>query len=272
MQHRRSAFKSTKTRSAAPSASAAKLTRFSARRFGAASSRRRSKKRVKLPAYEYILNPSTPRTNFYNRCITIKNANSIAGSGSTYGFTSVFSLTGTLPDSSRTSLFANCNNGGTTGISELSALQGLFAAYKIDKVVLTFTQKFSEFTDAVEFPNMWIRYNYDPNRDVTSGGGVAQFDSSTDVKVHRFSNESQVFQYTVYPKVMTPSYAYTGITADGYAYGTVDKNPWIDLSTSGSGAGSAVPFWGVDCYFGNIPTNQQIQVDVELHCAFKWQH
>lgn len=221
------------------------------------------------PRYDYTLNPKNKSTDTYRRVITIKNANQIGGSGTTYGFTTVYSLTGALPNAS---VFSNCNNSGTAGISELVALQQLFTYYKIEKAVVTLTMKLTEFSDAVEPPNVLVRYNYDPNRYITVGGGTSQLDSSTDVKVHRFTNESMVFQYTTYPKVLTPQYLYSGVTADGYAYGVKEgTQPWVDLSSTGSGAGAAVPYWGTDFVFGNIPSGQTIQCDIELHCAFKWQ-
>ena len=271
MQNRRNAFKSTATRASRGTRVSGSAAR--SKRFGAFRKTRRGKARRSLPQplrpYDYALNVAPPRSNFYRRVVTIRDAQSIAGGGAAYGATSVFSLTGAIPASGYVS---NMNNNGTTGITELASLQNLFALYKITKVVVTFRSKLTEFSDATQALELMYRYNYDANRQVNSGGGSAQFDSSTNVKVHRFSNESPFVTATIYPKIQAPTYAYTGVTADGYALGAVDS-PWIDLSTdSEHGGGASVPYYGLDFYFPYMAVGTQVGIDVELTIDFKYQH
>lgn len=187
------------------------------------------------PRYDYILNPSTYQ-DYYKRVFTIKDANNLNGPNGPYGFTTCFNLNGNIPI---TGMFANCNNSGSTGIGDLAALQSVFSFYKIDKVVATFTAVNTEFSDAIEMPSVQCRYNYDIDKLVTTGGGPIQLEDLTDVKVHKFTNESSVFQYTVYPKQQEPAYLSTTLGVASYVSGPVYKNKWVDLD-SGRG-GDAVP-------------------------------
>lgn len=270
MQSRRNAFKSTATRTGDRYASS-RAAKSKAYGRGRKKSSRRARKSLPqaLRPFDYTLNSGNAAQNYYQRVVTIRSANYFVGTGVAYGGSSQFSLAGTLANDGWQ---MNMNSSGGAAISELTALQGLFGFYRIKMVKVTFRMTKSEFTDAISMPEMMYRYNYDPNRIVTAGGGSTQLDSSTNIKVHRFSNESPFVTATIYPKVLAPTYAYSGVTADGYALGPVDS-PWIDLSVASShGGGAAVPYFGLDYWFNNIPTEQEIRVDVELTCEFKMQH
>lgn len=272
MQKRRDAFKSTATRASAKYAGSA-AAKSKAYGRGRKKSARRAKRSLPqaLTPFSYTLNKAPPGSNFYRRVVTMRNASSFTGTGSAVGMTSVFNLTGVVPSSS-SGILANFNTSGAAAITELSHLQSLFAVYKISKVRVTFRQRNTEYADGIQWPEMMYRYNYDVNRILTSGGGAAQLDSSTNIQVHKFTNDSPFVTATVYPKIQAPMYAYTGLTADGYALGPVDS-PWIDLSAaSAHGGGVDVPYWGLDVYFINIPTGQVIDCDVELTLDLKWQH
>ena len=186
------------------------------------------------------------------------------------GFTTWFNLDGLPPDNVHR---INCRDASqpAVGIGELAALQALFSSYRIRKVRVDFRITQTEFTDNVYMPVITYRYNYDPNKVVTPGGGLAQMDSSTDIKQHMFTNESPMVSATIYPKVLAPLYAVSGLTADGYGLSSVSP-PWMDLSTTGHGAASSVPHLGLDVWMNNLPSGQYLYVDVEFDVEFKWQH
>lgn len=272
MQRRRDAFKSTATRSLDRYAGS-RAAKSKAYGRGRKKSARRAKRSLPqaLTPFHYTLNKANPAANFYSRVITMRNANYFVGGGTAYGATSVFNLSGVIP---KTGIQANMTNtpSSTSAITELTHLQSLFSVYKIRKVKVTFRARSTEFTDATQWPEMMYRYNYDVNRMISTGGGPQQLDSSTNIQVHKFTNESPLVTATVYPKIQAPTYAYTGVTADGYALGPTES-PWIDLSAaSAHGGGADVPYWGLDYYFLQIPSGQTIDVDVELTIDFKWQH
>jgi len=270
MQSRRNAFKSTATRSGDRYASS-RAAKSKAYGRGRKKTARRAKRSLPQPLrpFDYTLNTGSAAQNYYQRVVTIRNANYFVGTGVAYGGSSQFSLAGTLANDGWQ---MNMNSGGGSAISELASLQLLFGFYRIKKVKVTFRMQRAEFSDGVVMPEMMYRYNYDPNRVVTAGGGSLQLDSSTNIKVHRFSNDSPFVTATIYPKVLAPTYSYTGVTADGYALGPIDS-PWIDLSAASShGGGAAVPYFGLDYWFNNIPAEQQINIDVELTIEFKQQH
>lgn len=270
MQRRRDAFKSTATRSSDRYASS-RAARSKAYGRGRKKSARRAKRSLPqaLTPFQYTLNKAPAGSNYYRRVITMRNASSITGTNNPVGMTSAFNLTGVTP---KAGVFANFNVSGAAAITELTHLQSLFSVYKISKVRVSFRSRVTEYQDGVQWPEMMYRYNYDVNRMITSAGGSAQLDSSTNINVHKFTNDSPLCVATVYPKIQAPTYSYTGVTADGYALGPTDA-PWIDLSSATAhGGGADVPFWGLDVYFVSVPTGQVIDIDVELTVDLKWQH
>lgn len=269
MQRRRNDFKSTATRTGDRYASS-RAAKSKAYGRGRKKTARRAKRSLPQPLtpYDYVLNKSRPGQNYYQRVVTIRNASYFVGTGAAVGASTQFNLTGAVRNDGWQMNF----NVGGAGISELTSLQQLFGFYRIKMVRATFRLQKSEFTDAVQVPEMMYRYNYDPNRVISAGGGSMQLDSSTNIKVHRFTNDSPYVTATIYPKVLAPTYSYSGVTDDGYALGPIDS-PWIDLSAESShGGGAAVPYFGLDYWINTIPADNQINIDVELTIEFKMQH
>lgn len=216
-----------------------------------------------LVPYETIRNTNPQKSMRWAK--TIFNNTIWTGAGATVAFNGYFNLDAT----------SSANLASGNACPDLASLQGLFGMYKFEKIELTFRLRQLELSDTAQEPELYIRYNYDPNLDLTAGGGVAQINGWENVKTHKFTNQSPIFQYTLYPKVMVPAYSYTGV-ASSLGWGLSQHKPmWLDLSDqSGGGAGggggaTGVQHYGVSGYFGNIPTGQSISLDITFHFKTK---
>lgn len=243
-----------------------KISRFMIARMKRGGRRRMKARYSGIPTalvpYQTLRNRLVARPHRF--CKTIFNAYIVAGAGATVGGVTTFNLSGANA--------ANFAGGGA--VSDLAFYQGLYRTFRINKIILTWRARFAEFTDTVQYPELYTRYNYDPNAVITGGGGVAQFDGWENTKTHKFTNESPTFEYTIYPKVQKPLYAYTGVaTSLGFGLGIGSgPQPWLDLGdVAGVGvpAGIDVPWWGYAYYFSNIPSGQSMACDIEFQFECK---
>lgn len=212
------------------------------------------------------MNTLIPRT--YRRVTLISEAREISGGGGTDQGRSTFNMSGIRPDSTQ---YTNMSQSGTAAVTDLASLQALFRYYRIVKIRVFFRLTNTEFTDAVQFPVLYTRYCYDPNTPVPTT--PQYFNELTNVNRHSFTNDSPEFVTTIYPKIMTPKYALTGLTSDGFAYSPASPG-WIDFAGGPAGSqveGADCQHFGLDWFITNVPTGQSLTVDVEFTVDYKTQ-
>jgi len=225
---------------------------------------RRLAKRIpsSMQRYETYRNVNPGRPHKF--CKTIFNTLIVAGAGATLAGNTAFNMDG--------SNAANFASGYS--LPDLASMQALFRSFRIKKVVLTWRFPQLETTDTAQLPELYHRYNYDPNVIITTGAGVTQFDGWENMKTHRFTNEAPLCEYVIYPKVMKPLYAYTGVaTSLGFGLGAgAGPQPWLDFSdnsATGVPSGAGVPYYGYAYYISNLPSGTSLRLDTEFHFECK---
>lgn len=140
---------------------------------------------------------------------------------------------------------------------DIGNLSSVFGSYKCLKLVYTFKLVNLEATDNAVIPEVYIRYNHDPDLTTTSPGNLMV---QRNVVRHQFTPSDLMVEYTIYPKKMIASQVYNSTTLTA----TPVKASWEDTDKT-------VGHYGLQYYCPNLPTGMQIEVLCTAVVAFKEQ-
>lgn len=140
---------------------------------------------------------------------------------------------------------------------DIGNLGSVFGQYKCKKLIYTFKLLNLEMTDNAVIPEIFIRYNDDPD---LAAPNSASINNLRNVKRHFFNGNDLEISYTVYPKIIMAGQIYntTGFTA------VPRKAGWQDVDKT-------VGHYGLQYYIPNLPTGMSIEVALTAEVAFKEQ-
>lgn len=133
----------------------------------------------------------------------------------------------------------------------------VFNKYRCYKLQYTFKLVNLEATDNAIIPEIYIRYNDDP--DITTVS-TTQLLGQRNVVRHQFTPSDLVVTYTVYPKKMMASQIYQSTTLQA----TPVKAGWEDVDKT-------IGHYGLQYIIPNLPTGMNIEVLLTASVGFKEQ-
>lgn len=142
-----------------------------------------------------------------------------------------------------------------TQFPEIGSFSVLFNQYKCVKLVYTFTLKTISNIDDELVPEIYIRYNDDPDLTTTS---ISQMMQQRGTLRHQFTGTDLQVTYTVYPKIMMAAQIYQSTTLQAVPR----KAGWQDIDKT-------IGHYGLQYYIPSLPTGQKIEVNLTASVAFK---